>query len=77
VQKGLRALVFEGEAPAAGAKILHDGRESGAATTVVRSIALGRTVGLGILHKRAGEPGTRVDVEGGGTAEVRGLPLAG
>lgn len=75
VQKGLRGLVFDGEAPAAGAKILHDGRESGAATTVVRSIALGRTVGLGILHKRAGEPGTRVEVEGGGTAEVRGLPL--
>lgn len=75
VQKGLRGLLFDGEAPAAGAKILVDGKESGAATTVVRSLALGRTVGLGILHKRAGEPGTRVEVEGGGTAEVRGLPF--
>lgn len=74
VQNLLRGLVFEGDV-AAGAQILHDGREAGRATTVVHSPALDRTVGLGILHKRAAEPGTQVEVEGGGTAEVRELPL--
>jgi len=70
VQNLLRGLVFDGE-PAPGSVILHDGREAGRATTVVRSPALGKTVGLGILHRRAAEPGTQVEVEGGGTAEVR------
>ena len=74
VQNLLRGLVFDGDV-AAGTPILHDGREAGRATTVVRSPVLGKTVGLGILHKRAAEPGTRVEVESGGTAEVRELPL--
>ncbi|MES1242072.1 MAG: glycine cleavage T C-terminal barrel domain-containing protein [Acidobacteriota bacterium] len=74
VQNLLRGLVFDGDVEA-GARILHDGREAGRATTVVRSPVLGTTAGLGILHKRAAEPGTRVEVEGGGTAEVRELPL--
>jgi folate-binding protein YgfZ len=74
VQNLLRGLVFDGDATA-GAQILHDGRAAGRATTVVRSPVLGKTVGLGILHKRAAEPGTRVEVEGSGTAEVRELPL--
>jgi folate-binding protein YgfZ len=74
VQNVLRGLVFDSE-PAPGAKVLHAGREAGRATTVVRSPVLGKTVGLGILHRRAAEPGTQVEVEGGGTAEVRELPL--
>jgi folate-binding protein YgfZ len=74
VQNLLRGLVFDGDA-AAGAQILHDGRAAGRATTVVRSPVLDKTVGLGILHKRAAEPGTRVEVEGGGAAEIRELPL--
>lgn len=73
VQNVLRRLVFEGAGPAPGAALLHDGREAGRATTVVRSFALGKTVGLGILHRRA-EPETRVEVEGGGTALVTNLP---
>ena len=63
VQHVLRRLSFEGTAPAQGAALLHDGREAGRATTVAGS------KGLGILHRRA-EPGTRVEVEGGGTALV-------
>jgi folate-binding protein YgfZ len=74
VQKLLRGLVFDGEV-VEGVGILHDGREAGRATTVVRSPVLGKTVGLGILHKRAAEPGTRVEIEGGGSAEIRELPL--
>lgn len=64
VQNVLRRLVFEGIAPAPGVKLLHDGREAGRATTVIRSL------GMGILHRRAAEPGTRVEVEGGGAALV-------
>lgn len=76
VQKTLRGLVFEGPAPAPGTPLLHDGREAGAATTVVESPALGCPIGLGILHRRAAEPGTRLEMQGGGTAEVRELPFA-
>lgn len=68
VQNVMRRLAFEGTAPAqtpAGIALLHDGREAGRATTVVGA------QGLGILHRRAAEPGTRVEVEGGGTALVR------
>lgn len=76
VQKVLRSLVFEGDAPpAAGTRLLHEGREAGAVGTAVRSIALGRPVGLSILHKRAAEPGTRLEVEGGGMAEVLASPI--
>jgi folate-binding protein YgfZ len=71
VQKVLRRLVFEGPPPASGTPLLHDGREAGAATTVVASPAHGRPIGLAILHRRAAEPGTRLEVQGGGWAEVR------
>jgi aminomethyltransferase len=76
VQKMPRGLVFEeGASPQPGAAVLADGRESGTVTSVVRSPALDRSVGLAILHRRAAAPGTRLDVAGGGTAEVRELPL--
>jgi folate-binding protein YgfZ len=71
VQKTLRGLVFEGPAPAPGTPLLHDGRAAGVATTVVESVALGRPIGLAILHRRAAEPGIRLEVQGGGVAEVR------
>jgi folate-binding protein YgfZ len=64
VQNVLRKLVFEDVEPVQGATLLHDGREAGKATTVAGPM------GLGILHRRAAEPGTRVEVEGGGTALV-------
>jgi folate-binding protein YgfZ len=76
VQKVLRGLVFEGgQAPRPGTPLLFEGREAGVATTVVDSIALGRPVGLAILHRRAAAPGTRLELSEGGTAEVRELPL--
>lgn len=76
VQKTLRGLVFDRPAPAPGTALLHDGREAGKATTVVNSPALGGPAGLAILHRRAAAPGTRLEIEGGGAAEVRDLPLA-
>lgn len=79
VQKTLRGLVFEpGTGPGPGVQLLYEGRQAGVATTVVQSIALGRPVGLGILHKRAAEPGTRLQMESIeqiGEVEVRELPL--
>ena len=79
VQKTLRGLVFEpGTGPGPGVQLLLEGRQAGIATTVVQSIALGRPVGLGILHKRAAEPGTRLQMESIeqiGEVEVRELPL--
>jgi folate-binding protein YgfZ len=76
VQKTLRGLDFgAGPAPAPGTALLYDGRESGKATTVVDSVILGRPIGLAILHRRAAEPGARLELLGGGTAEVRELPF--
>jgi aminomethyltransferase len=76
VQKSLRGLAFEpGVAPRSGAALSLEGREVGAITTVADSPALGLPVGLAILHKRGAAAGTRLDVDGGGTAEVRDLPL--
>lgn len=82
VQNLLRGLVFEGfegfegGAPAQGAALSHEGREVGKATTVIPAVSgaagsAGGAIGLGIVHRRAAEPGTRVEVEGGGTALVR------
>jgi folate-binding protein YgfZ len=74
VQKTLRGLVFE-TAPVPGTPLLFEGREVGAVTTVVESVALGRPAGLAILHRRGAQPGIRLDLSDGGTAEVRDLPL--
>ncbi len=71
VQKVLRSLRFEGRVPETGALLLHEGREAGKVGTVVRSPGLG-SIGLAILHRRAAEPGTRLELPDGGTAEVRG-----
>ena len=76
VNRGLVALRFpEGaEPPPAGAALLADGRLAGAVGTALRSPAFGRPVGLAIVHRRAAEPGTRLEVEGGGEAEVAEAP---
>lgn len=79
VQKTLRGLVFDAATTAGagpGTPLLFEGREVGRVTTAVESIALGRPAGLAILHRRGAEPGTRLDLPDGGTAEVRELPLA-
>jgi folate-binding protein YgfZ len=77
VNRRLCGLLFAaGEpAPSPGAGVLFEEREAGAATTVVRSPTLGRTIGLAVLRKRAAEPGTPLTIAGGGRAEVRPLPF--
>jgi len=76
VQKTLCGLVFEGSAaPAPGTALLYEGREAGAIGTAVHSPALDRPIGLAVLHRRAAAPGSRLELAGGGSAEVRPLPL--
>src|SRR5262249_13682521 len=60
VQKALRGLELEGD-PKPGSALLFEDREVGNATSVVRTVD-GQTIGLGILHKRGAEPGTRLTV---------------
>jgi len=76
VQKTLCGLVFDGPAvPAPGTALLFEGREAGTLGTAVHSLALDRPIGLAILHRRAAAPGSRLELAGGGPAEVRALPL--
>ncbi|HSM14008.1 MAG TPA: hypothetical protein VLA66_08050, partial [Thermoanaerobaculia bacterium] len=74
-QRAARGLRFLDRLPEPGAPLLVDGREVGRATSVARSEAFG-PIGLGVVHRRAGEPPARVAVEGGGAAELAPLPFA-
>lgn len=75
VQKILRGLVFDsGAIPAHGTPLLFEGREAGLVGTALGSLGLGHPIGLAILHRRAAEPGTQLDFEGG-RAEVREVPF--
>ncbi len=76
VNRHLRGLAFAADqAPdaLAGRRVLFGGREAGVVSSET-STADGRRIGLAILHKRA-EPGARVDIEGGGSAEVIVAPF--
>jgi folate-binding protein YgfZ len=76
VHKGLAGLVFPAGPPPLGAKLLYEEKEVGRVTTAVDSPALGRPIGLGVLHQRAMAPGTRLEIaESGGQAEVHPLPF--
>jgi folate-binding protein YgfZ len=78
VNRVLRGLQFDGdEPPAEGTELLLEGRAVGRVGSVAVSPTLEGPVGLALLHKRGAEPGTRLDLEGGGEAEVAELPLVG
>lgn len=73
--RAARRLLFDGERPPApGARLLHDGEEVGTVGSAVASPRLGRAVGIAVLHRKGNAPGTRLEVEGGGQAEVAELP---
>ena len=75
VNRRLTGLRLQGARPAAGAKLLREGKEVGVLTTVVESPTLGGLIALGIVRREQLEPGTRLEVEGGGAAEVAALPF--
>jgi len=62
------------EVPKPGATLGFEGRQAGTLTSSTRSPRLGSVVGMAILQRRAAELGTRLEVEGGGSAEVVKLP---
>jgi aminomethyltransferase len=74
VTKLLRGLVLEGEAPAAPAEVVLEGKRLGEATSLVPGARVEGTVGLASLPAAKVEPGARVEV-GGVPAVVRELPL--
>ncbi|HUO87005.1 MAG TPA: glycine cleavage T C-terminal barrel domain-containing protein [Thermoanaerobaculia bacterium] len=85
VNKGLRGIRFVGldtppdgtplrAVPPHGTPLLADGRSAGRVGSAVDSPEHG-VIGLAILHQRANEPGTRLEVESGGSAEVVALPF--
>ncbi|HUF78730.1 MAG TPA: glycine cleavage T C-terminal barrel domain-containing protein [Thermoanaerobaculia bacterium] len=76
VNRVLRGLQFDGdEPPAEGTGLSLEGRPVGRVGSVAVSPVLEGPIGLALLHKRGAEPGTRLEVEGGGEAEVAALPL--
>lgn len=82
VNRGLTGLdLGEAAPPAAGTPVRFEGRAAGALGTAVASPALGRTLALAVLHRRAAEPGAEVEVgeEGGEpvVGVVRELPFVG
>ncbi len=58
-----------------GATLLLGGRPAGTVTSVAHSPALGRRLGLAMLQRRALAVGTRLELTGGGTAEVVSPPF--
>lgn len=78
VNRTLRGLQFDGdEPPADGTELSLSGRAVGKVGSAALSPALEGPVGLAVLHKRGADPGTRLEVAGGGEAEVSELPLVG
>lgn len=72
VQRGPRVLAWSaGERSlATGRELLFDGRPAGTLTST--ATLGGKWLGLAILHLRAGEPGSRLELAGGGEVEVLG-----
>ncbi|HVS02867.1 MAG TPA: glycine cleavage T C-terminal barrel domain-containing protein [Thermoanaerobaculia bacterium] len=76
VNRVLRGVLVEGRGvPPEGSELLYDGRPLGRLTSVVQAPCLGRVAGLAIVHRRGADPGTRVDIAGGGAGEITALPF--
>jgi aminomethyltransferase len=60
--------------PADGSELRLEGRPLGTLSSAVVSPIAG-PIALGIVHRRGADPGTRVEVAGGGEAEVVSLPF--
>ncbi len=75
VNRKLTGLRLETAQPAAGTKLMFEGKEVGHITTAVHSPTLGAPIALGYVRREHLKPGTKLVVEGGGTAEVAALPF--
>jgi folate-binding protein YgfZ len=74
VNRSLRGLKLRSPV-APGAKLSAGGKEVGAVTSAVSSLRLG-PVALAYVRRGSETPGTVLDVDGGGTAEVVALPMS-
>jgi folate-binding protein YgfZ len=74
VQRQARGLRFAPGGAEPGTPLFFEGREAGRVGSVVRSPRWG-TIGLALLHRRIGEPPTRVHLPGGESVEVVALPF--
>jgi len=71
VQRQPCRLRFETAAPEqVPAELLFEGRPAGSVTTAALDPVTGLRFGVGLVHRRAAAPGTRLEVAGGGTAVV-------
>ncbi len=78
VNRRLAGLLLETSAlPAPGTRLRYGSKEVGWLTTAVASPTLSRTIALGYLRREHLKPGTRLELEGGGAAEVTELPFVG
>ena len=81
VNRALAGLVVDGDrVPAPGSVVLAGDKEIGRLTSSVRSLALGAPIALGYLRREHLEPGSAVEIQGGGDARrparVAALPFA-
>lgn len=76
VQKSLIGLVIEGDAPAAGAVVLAEGKEVGRVTSAAAAVSLpGRAVALAMVRQATVEGGAAVEVGGArATLTLRPVP---
>ena len=61
--------------PAAGEKLVADGKEIGEVTSACVSPSLSRTIALAYLRRELAEPGTKLALAAGPTAHVTALPF--
>lgn len=66
----LTRLRFAGPLPTPGARLLFEGQEVGRVGSAVFPLSGGDGIGLAVVHRKGGEPGTSLEVEGFGSAEV-------
>ncbi len=77
VNRRLVGLRFEGPPPAAGAPLVHDGREVGHVTSVARAFGAGGLAGLGFVRREHWDAGSDLVVGAGPTrARVTAFPPA-
>lgn len=75
-QRGLAGLEIDASRPPEpGAELRLEGQEVGTLGSAVASLRWpGRILGLAVVHRKAGEPGTELEISTGGGATVRPLP---
>ncbi len=76
--KHLRGVRSDGDASLVGQQLVSDsGKRVGKVSSSAQSPTLKATLGLAVIKRKHAEPGTRLQLEGGGTVEVVAVPLEG